>query len=89
MGHKHVFEAIDRSLRFVRSVDAFFGGLTVVFATDWRFLEHRLLSMLDLPGALVAPAPPMLTQPHLSRMIISHRHQDPVPALRAVVLPCT
>ena len=37
MGHKHVFEAIDRTLRFVREEeDKLFGGLNVLFAADWR-----------------------------------------------------
>ena len=36
MGHKHIYEAVDRSLREVRGVDATFGGLCVVFTGDWR-----------------------------------------------------
>ena len=37
MGHKHVFEAIDRTLRFIRGEeDKLFGGLNVLFAADWR-----------------------------------------------------
>ena len=36
MGHKHIYEAVDRSLREVRGVDAPFGGLCVVFTGDWR-----------------------------------------------------
>lgn len=36
-GHKHVSEALDRSLRYVRGEkQKLFGGLTVLFATDWR-----------------------------------------------------
>ena len=37
MGHKHVFEAVDRTLRYVRDQkDKLFGGLSVLFAADWR-----------------------------------------------------
>ena len=36
MGHKHIYEAVDRSLREVQGVDAPFGGLCVVFTGDWR-----------------------------------------------------
>ena len=36
MGHKHIFAALDRSLRDVRGVDKLFGGMTVLFSTDWR-----------------------------------------------------
>ena len=36
MGHKHNYEAIDRSLREVREVDKPFGGLCTVFSGDWR-----------------------------------------------------
>ena len=34
MGHKHIFECVDRSLRDIRQVDAPFGGLTVLLAGD-------------------------------------------------------
>ena len=36
MQHKFVYECIDRSLRELISVDAPFGGITVVFSGDWR-----------------------------------------------------
>ena len=37
MGHRMVYEAVDRSLRFVRGQeDRLFGGLTVLFAGDWK-----------------------------------------------------
>lgn len=37
MGHKHIFEALDRSLRYVRGQgQKIFGGLTVLLAADWR-----------------------------------------------------
>ena len=37
MGHKHVFEALDRTLRYVRGCeDKLFGGLNILFAADWR-----------------------------------------------------
>ena len=36
MGHWHIFEAIDRTLRNIRDKDTMFGGLTVLFAGDWR-----------------------------------------------------
>ena len=36
MGHKYVFEALDRTLRDVRQCEEPFGGLTVLFAGDWR-----------------------------------------------------
>ena len=36
MGHRHIFEAIDRSLRDVRNDKRTFGGLTVLLAADWR-----------------------------------------------------
>ena len=34
MGHKHIFEALDRTLRDVRGCDRLFGGLTVLLAAD-------------------------------------------------------
>lgn len=44
MGHRYVFEAIDRSLRDIRNCDVLFGGLTVVLSGDWRqilpVIEH-------------------------------------------------
>ena len=36
MGHKHIYEAIDRTLRELRGKDTPFGNLTVVFSGDWR-----------------------------------------------------
>ena len=36
MGHKHIFEALDRTLRDVRDCDRLFGGLTVLLAADWK-----------------------------------------------------
>lgn len=36
MGHRHMFEAIDRTLRDIRERDCMFGGLTIVFAGYWR-----------------------------------------------------
>ena len=36
MGHRHIYEAIDRTLRDIRENDSMFGQLTVVFAGDWR-----------------------------------------------------
>ena len=37
MGHRYVFEAIDRSLRDVRDApNKLFGGMTVLFCGDWR-----------------------------------------------------
>ena len=36
MGHRHIFEAVDRTMRDIRENDALFGGLTVLFAGDWR-----------------------------------------------------
>ena len=36
MGHRHIYEAIDRTLREVRGVDKPMGGLCVVFSGDWR-----------------------------------------------------
>ena len=36
MGNKHVFEALDRTLRYVRDCPRMFGGLTVLLAADWR-----------------------------------------------------
>ena len=37
MGHRHMYECIDRSLRDIRSEpDKWFGGLTVLFCGDWR-----------------------------------------------------
>ena len=35
MGHKHIYEAIDRTLRELREKDKTFGNLTVVFSGDW------------------------------------------------------
>ena len=32
----HIYECIDRSLRFIRDVNQPFGGLTVLFSGDWR-----------------------------------------------------
>ena len=36
MGHRHIFEAVDRTMRDIREKDVLFGGLTVLFAGDWR-----------------------------------------------------
>ena len=36
MSHKHVYEAMDRSIREVTENDQPFGGITNVFAGDWR-----------------------------------------------------
>ena len=36
MGHKYVYEAIDKSLRMLFENDDVFGNLVVVFAGDWR-----------------------------------------------------
>lgn len=36
MGHRHLFECLDRSLRDVRQCERPFGGLTVLFAGDWK-----------------------------------------------------
>ena len=36
MGHKHIYEAIDRTLRELKDKDAPFGNITVVFSGDWR-----------------------------------------------------
>ena len=33
VGHHHIFEAVDRTMK---EKDALFGGLTVLFAGDWR-----------------------------------------------------
>ena len=36
MGHKHIYEAIDRSLQHLMKCDNPFGGMVCVFAGDWR-----------------------------------------------------
>jgi hypothetical protein len=36
MGHKHVYEAIDRTLRELTNIDKPLGNIIVVFAGDWR-----------------------------------------------------
>ena len=36
MGDKWIYEALDRSLRDVRKNERLFGGITVLFAGDWR-----------------------------------------------------
>ena len=36
MGHRHVYEAVDRSLRELTDIDKPFGNMTVVFSGDWR-----------------------------------------------------
>ena len=36
MGHKYVFEALDRTLQDIRKNNSVFGGLTVLFSADWR-----------------------------------------------------
>jgi hypothetical protein len=36
MGHRHIFDEVDRTMRDIRDNDALFGGLTVLFAGDWR-----------------------------------------------------
>ena len=43
MGHKHIFECIDRSLRYIRGCENKpFGGLTVLFSGDW----HQILPVV-------------------------------------------
>ena len=36
MMHKHVYEAVDRTVREITGKDKVFGGITTVFAGDWR-----------------------------------------------------
>ena len=36
MGHRYVYEAIDRSLRDLLEVEKHFGNIVVVFSGDWR-----------------------------------------------------
>ena len=36
MGHKHIFECIDRSLQDLRNDNRPFGGITILYAGDWR-----------------------------------------------------
>ena len=36
MGHKYIFEAIDRTLQGIRGNNSLFGGMTVLMAGDWR-----------------------------------------------------
>ena len=36
MGHKYVFEALDRTLRDLRNSNRLFGGLCILFSADWR-----------------------------------------------------
>ena len=36
MGHKHIYEAIDRTLKDIRGNESPFGGMTVLLAGDWR-----------------------------------------------------
>ena len=36
MGHKHVFESIDRTMQDIRKKASPFGGLTILLAGDWR-----------------------------------------------------
>jgi hypothetical protein len=36
MGHKHIYEAIDRTLRKVRDTDRPMGGLCTIYSGDWR-----------------------------------------------------
>ena len=38
MGHKHVFESIDRTMQDIRKKSSPFGGLTVLLAGDWRHI---------------------------------------------------
>ena len=48
MGHRHIYEAIDRTLRDIWENDSMFGQLTIVFAGDWRqILPVVLLWLLD------------------------------------------
>ena len=42
MGHRHIYECIDRSLRFIRDINQPFGGLTVLFSGDW----HQILPVV-------------------------------------------
>ena len=36
MGHRHMYEAVDRTLRDLRQCPSPFGGLTVLFSGDWK-----------------------------------------------------
>ena len=36
MGHKHVYEAIDKTLRDLFEIDKIFGNIVIVFSGDWR-----------------------------------------------------
>ncbi|CAI9715956.1 ATP-dependent DNA helicase [Octopus vulgaris] len=36
MGHKHIFECLDRCLRDVRECNKPFGGFTVLLSGDWK-----------------------------------------------------
>ena len=36
MLHRHIYEALDRSLKDLTGKDEPFGGITTVFAGDWR-----------------------------------------------------
>ena len=36
MGHRFIFDALDSSLRCVRGNNRPFGGITMVWAADWR-----------------------------------------------------
>ena len=38
MGHKYIFEAIDRTIRDIRGNNSLFGGMTVLMAGDWRHI---------------------------------------------------
>ena len=36
MGHRHIFECLDRTLKYLRDDERPFGGMTVLFTGDWR-----------------------------------------------------
>ena len=53
MGHKHVFESIDRTMQDIRKKSSPFGGLTVLLVGDWRQILPvvRQGSRPDIVGA--------------------------------------
>ena len=36
MGHRYIYECLDRSLQDVRGSNKLFGGLTILFSGDWK-----------------------------------------------------
>lgn len=36
MGHKHIFECLDRSLQDIRGSEQLFGGMTLLVSGDWK-----------------------------------------------------